>query len=447
MTRLYLLSQPHHNLRASMSPLLTGLRRICLGLVWATTGFGAVIPTVLTSPSIALAADQNQASEAKGESVRPEVGNPLQAAQELIKAQQYKQALVKIQEAEAASDKTAYELYLIDRLRGAAAAGAGDTEVAIKSFESSINSGRLSPSEKLKMMEALASMSYRRKDYPSAIVWSTRYGKEGGTGEDMHRLLIQAYYLNNDFPNAQKQLLSELQADENAGRAPPEDRLQLLANCYLKQKDTLGYAMTLEKLVTYYPKKEYWADLIYRSESKPGFAPRLSLDVYRLKLALGILQTAGQFVEMTQLALQAGFPAEAKTFVDRGFAAGVLGSGPDSDRHKRLRALATKSAAEDQKTLAQDEADAVAAKDGTGLVNTGFVYVARGEFEKGIDLMERGIRKGGLKYPNDAKLHLGIAYLLSGQKEQAIRAFKSAQGTDGAADLARFWSIYARRPT
>jgi len=447
MTPLYRLSQPHHNPRAPMSPLLTGLRRICLGLVWAAAGLGGVIPTLLTSAPIASAADPNQASEVKGESVRPEVGNPLQAAQELIKAQRYRQALAKIQEADAANDKTAYELYVIERLRGVAAAGAGDAEVAIKSFESTINSGRLSPSDKLKMMEALAGMCYRRKDYPSAIAWATRYGKEGGTGEDMHRLLIQAYYLNNDFPNAERELRVELQADENAGRAPPEDRLQLLASCYLKQKDTLGYAMTLEKLVTYYPKKEYWADLVYRIETKPGFAPRLSLDLYRLKLALGIPQSAGQFVEMTQLALQAGFPAEAKTFVDRGFAAGVLGSGPDADRHKRLRALATKSATEDQKTLAQDEADAAAAKDGTGLVNTGFVYVVRGEFEKGIDLMERGIRKGGLKYPNDAKLHLGIAYLLSGQKEQAMRAFKSVQGADGTADLARFWSIYARKPT
>jgi hypothetical protein len=42
-------------------------------------------------------------------------------------------------------------------------------------------------------------------------------------------------------------------------------------------------------------------------------------------------------------------------------------------------------------------------------------------------------------------LHLGIAYLLGGQREQAIRVFKSVQGPDGSADLARLWAIYARR--
>jgi len=80
------------------------------------------------------------------------------------------------------------------------------------------------------------------------------------------------------------------------------------------------------------------------------------------------------------------------------------------------------------------------------LINTGFAYVASGQFERGIELMELGIRKGGLKHPEDAQLHLGIAYLRGGQREQAVRAFKSVHGTDGAADLARLWIIYAGRP-
>jgi hypothetical protein len=42
-------------------------------------------------------------------------------------------------------------------------------------------------------------------------------------------------------------------------------------------------------------------------------------------------------------------------------------------------------------------------------------------------------------------LHLGIAYLRAGQKERAVQAFKSVQGTDGTADLARLWTLYARR--
>ncbi|HTT38880.1 MAG TPA: hypothetical protein VMH32_14565 [Burkholderiales bacterium] len=417
--------------------------RDCVRL-WAIVALAVTICSGLTGPWTALGADQNQASE----TVRPEVGNPLQAAQELIKAHKYKQALAKIQEADSAKDKTAYEAYVIERLRGIAAAGAGEVDLAARSFESTIASGRLSAPDKLKMMEATAELYARAKDYPHAIAWASRYLKEGGTSEEVRRVLIQAYYLSGDCSGAEKELHAELHADESAGRAPPEDRLQLLASCYLQQADKPRYAAALEELVTYYPKQEYWAELIYRIQTKPGFSPRLGLDVYRLKLALGISSSASQFVEMTQLALQAGFPVEAKSIIDRGFALGVLGVGADAERQRRLRELATKSAAQDQKTLGQSEEQAAAsAKDGTGLVNTGFAYVVGGQIDKGIDLMEGGIRKGGLKHPDDAKLHLGIAYLRGGQKEQAMQTFKSVQGTDGAADLARLWILYARRAT
>ncbi len=59
--------------------------------------------------------------------------------------------------------------------------------------------------------------------------------------------------------------------------------------------------------------------------------------------------------------------------------------------------------------------------------------------------MEQGIKKGGLRRPEDAKLHLGIAYLQAGQKAKALQTFKTVGGTDGAAELARLWTVQARR--
>ncbi len=90
------------------------------------------------------------------ESARPEVGKPLQAAQELLRANRFKDALVKIREADSVGNKTAYETYLIERMRGSAASGAGDNETAIKSFEAVIASGKAPAVDQLKMIEALA---------------------------------------------------------------------------------------------------------------------------------------------------------------------------------------------------------------------------------------------------------------------------------------------------
>jgi hypothetical protein len=50
-----------------------------------------------------------------------------------------------------------------------------------------------------------------------------------------------------------------------------------------------------------------------------------------------------------------------------------------------------------------------------------------------------------MKRPDDAKLHLGIACLQAGRKAEALQVLKSVQGSDGTADLARFWILQAGR--
>ncbi|MDB5986843.1 MAG: hypothetical protein JWR16_1896 [Nevskia sp.] len=53
--------------------------------------------------------------------------------------------------------------------------------------------------------------------------------------------------------------------------------------------------------------------------------------------------------------------------------------------------------------------------------------------------MQQGIAQGGLKHPDDAKLHLGEAYLLAGKSADAVKTFTAVQGSDGTRDLARLW--------
>jgi hypothetical protein len=220
-----------------------------------------------------------------------------------------------------------------------------------------------------------------------------------------------------------------------------ESTLRMLAASYAKLGDDAGYINTLEKLLAHHPKKDYWADMLARVQNKPGFSDRLMLDVYRLQLATETLDDPAQYLEMAQLALQAGLPAEAKKVVDAGYAAGKLGTGAEAERHRRLRELANKQTLEDEKTLNAD----VIGRNAEALVNTGQALVTAGRIDRGIELLEHGIAKGGLKRPEDAKLHLGQAYLNNGNKAKAIETFKSVRGGDGAADLARLWIIRAGR--
>jgi hypothetical protein len=375
--------------------------------------------------------------------MRPEIGKPLQAAQELIKAGKYREALNKVREADAVGGKTSAESTTIERMRLAAASGAGDADVAAKSFDAI--SGSVAAADKLRMIESIAGTYYRSKEYAKAMQWYQRYFKEGGTNGANRTLLIQTQYLSGDYAGAEKELMAEIQAAEKAGATPAEDRINLLMNAAIKQKDIGAETFALERLVSYYPKKEYWVTLLNRLQRKPNFSDRLSLDTYRLSLATGSMTAGNDYSEMAQLALQAGSTAEAKQVVDKGFAAGALGTGAEAERHKRLRDLVIKKVAEAQAAQAEEEKQALAAKDGNDLLSVGMNLVYQGDKAKGLQLMQQGIAKGGLKRPDDAKLHLGIAQLIAGENAKAQATFKGVAGNDGTADLARLWSLYARR--
>jgi hypothetical protein len=309
--------------------------------------------------------------------------------------------------------------------------------------EQTLPSAGPTATEQLSLIRSAA----QRKDYPDVIVLAQRYVKAGGAETDVRSLLAQAHYELHDYANAARELQWEIQAAERGGAPPREDRLLMLQSCYAKLNDTNAYAWGLEKLVTYYPKREYWADLLDRTQKRPDFGERLSLDVNRLRLLTGTLGSATDFVAMANQARQAGFPAEARRVVDHGFARGVLGTGADAARHRELqRQLADETLAQRRQVVKQDvEAAAERASDGIELFNLGWIHSTLGDHTKGLALMEQGIRKGGLaNRPQDAALRLGIGYLMAGQKAKAIDTFRKVGGRHGAADLARIWGLYAR---
>lgn len=398
----------------------------------------------LVLQAVALGALLAVGATASAQALRPEVGKPLQAAQELIKSGKYREALAKVREADAVGGKTADESFMVERMRIAAASGAGDVDTAAKSFEALAATGRLGAADKARMAESIAGGYYRAKDYAKAMQWSQRYFKEGGTSPAIRTLLIQSQYLSGDFAGAARELTAEIQAAEKSGTPPAQDRLNLLLNAAVQMKDANTTVYALERLVTYYPKKEYWVDLLSRMQRKPGFSDRLVLDTYRLSLATGSMSSANDYMEMSQLALQAGHAAEAKQVVDKGFAANVLGQGAEAERHKRLRDLVGRKLDEEKAGRAAAEQQAAAAKDGNGLVAIGFALATGGEAAKGLPMMQQGIARGGLKRPEDAKLHLGIAQALAGDAK-AQATLRGVTGADGTADLARLWGLYARR--
>ncbi len=368
------------------------------------------------------------------DALRPDVAKPLAAAQELYRAHKYRDALGKIAQAAAVPNRTPYETTMVEEMRGAAAMAAGDSGTAAQAYESVLNSGRLSGEDEQRTTAALAGIYFQQKNYPLAIRVAQRYLKAGGSDPEMRTLLTQSYYLSNDCAPLVSQLKASTDAQANGGHAPDEGQLQMLATCAQKVKDGNAYRGALGLLVAYHPSPAYWDEMVTAIRGNPGYLPSLDLDIYRLRRATGSLASANAYMEMTQLALVAGSPAEGKQVIDQGFASGVLGKDAQSDREKRLQALAAKRA--------QSGGDATTP---AAPIDVGMNLVFEGHAQQGLPMMEQAIAKGGLEHPDAARLRLGEAYYVAGQKARAVQMLRTVKGADGSADLARLWTVVASR--
>ena len=379
-------------------------------------------------------------SVAQAQGLRAEVGRPLQQAGDLLKAGKAKEALGKVREAESVGGITGAERQVIDGMKASAAQRAGDTATAIQALESL--AGRASGAQLGTYAEQLASAYAQQRNNAKATEWLNKAIAAGNSGGSVRQLQAYLQGASGDYHAIAKDAGAAVSAAEQGGRRPDEGDLLRLADAQQRTGNNAGYIVTLEKLLLNYPKKDYWNAFLSRLPRKAGFAPRFELDVMRLRLASGTLAKTEDYMEMAQLSLQAALPAEARRITDQGIKAGVLGTGPEAARHQRLRDLAVKQEGEAKASLANQVSEAETFKEGDGLVKIGYAYVSLGEVDKGIELIQKGIAKGNLKRPEDAKLRLGMAQLQSAKtKSAAVQTLRSVKGSDGAAEIARLWTV------
>lgn len=414
---------------------MTRVRSIAVAISLA---LGAMVPAVsLLAPVTA------QAAEDKDKKITTKaVGVALKAAQEAMAKKQWDTALTEINKAGAVEKKTPFEAYQIDEFKGYVLFAQKKYGEALPVYERLLNSGMMPADQVDERTKTVAQLYFQQKDYNKTVQWSKKFLEKHPNQEDVSILLGQAYYLLNDYKNAATTMTGVINTAEKAGRKPDENWIQIVMSSYFKMQpqDKDGIGNALKKLVRYYPKTEYWDNLldIYRRKES---GDRMNLGYYRIMNEVGVLKDKGDYVEMAQLAMDAGVPGEAQDMVQKGMAAGVLKSEDKTEqgRYDRLLTGAKKQADADRASLTQQAAEAEKAGTGQVLVGLGQAYLSYGEYDKAIAAIEKGLAKGGVTDADEAQISLGIAYLKKGSKDQAREAFKKAQGK--WKDLAELWTI------
>jgi hypothetical protein len=95
----------------------------------------------------------------------------------------------------------------------------------------------------------------------------------------------------------------------------------------------------------------------------------------------------------------------------------------------------------DKSTLEKQDAAARAKPTGDSDVKLGAAYLSYNDIPKAIEALQRGIGKGGVKNPDEAGLLLGIAYLRSGNKPEAKKAFETVTQDPTMTRIAKLWLL------
>lgn len=371
----------------------------------------ALLLSTATAASVALLSSTPVAAA----TVRPQVGQALQAAIKDANAGQGSSAMAKIHEAESVSGLTSSEQQVIAQTKEyvAAKTGQGATGAKVK-FANDYNAGRY-----------------------SAVVGedADALRKSGAMDGQSAVIVAQAYYLMHDYNSCIRHI-------RDLGHVG-QSTLELLNRCAYEAHDEQTQQTALEQLVVDYNQTKYWSDLLSSADRTGGMTTGDTLDVYRLRFLSGTMRPAPatDYETATEIAVQLGFPSEAALYAQKGIDTKAL----DATRGAKLLNLAKSQIAADVAALPKTQAAANAAKNGDALVKLGQDFWGMGKYQDAVSAIKAGIAKGASN-PDEAQIHLAMAYTGLHQREAALQALKAVSKSAAPATqtIARLWSIYAR---
>ncbi len=416
--------------RSSMATLVLG----------ATVLFGTVAGTALMAPAAY--------ADTKAVKLDKAVGLPLSEAQKLAAAGDYKGALAKADVAGAAA-KTPNDKYQVDLMRRyvyAQTKNYAQLAVVIPRMIASgqMPAGEVQSSSKL-VIQCLDQSGQKSKAVEAAKDYVAKYGHD----KDFTIFVASQALGAKDYKTAIDWANRAIEGERKAGRKAPEKWYQVAIKGSYESKDMAGYYSGIERVVSIYPKDDYWRLLVARADQEAKFSrATFELDQLRLLQAAGVALKPSEKLAMAEAAFSKKLHAEALAILQPMKAKGELDADPaKSARNQRLLDNAKTEAAKDAADLPALAKAAATKPNGIGLVNTAELYLTSGDNKKAIELYNAGIAKGGLDgiQSNAAKLRLGVAQYRDGQGVAARKTWGAITGTDGAAALAKTWSLVSSR--
>ena len=406
--------------------------------------FAALIVGAAFAAFTALAPATSAGAEEKGPKNSAALAKPLKEANDDIKAKKFSEAITKLKAAEGTAGKTPADQYIIDQMLSFSYIKTQQYPEAAKYLEAELDSGMVPQADQPTLIKQVATINYQIKNYDKAIDFGNRAIKGGYADEQIRTIVGQSYYLKGDWKNTLKFEEAIVDGEIKEGKVPSNDSLALVYSACTKLQDEACQTRAVERMVTYYPKPDTWAQLLYGMRKETSSNETNLFQTYRLMLDTDVLKDPGDYSEMAGLCLDAGSPGEAQKVLQRGLDRNAFNDQRTKDRAQRMLDAAKKRSGSDQSSLAKLEQEANSAATGDKNAAVGRAYLGYEQYDKAIDQLQKALSKGVSKDEPRDRLLLGVAQLKGGHKDDAIKTFKSVKGDPALERLAGLWVLHSK---
>ena len=250
-------------------------------------------------------------------------------------------------------------------------------------------------------------------------------------------LLAQGYYQIKDYNKALTNVEKAISMTLAKDKIPKEQWYNLARFLYFEKNDVNKTVDTLETLLKYYPKKQYWVQLSHMYGEQKKESQQLS--AMETAYVQGMLDKGTEQVTMAYLYLNGDVPYKAAKVMDKGLKDGSI---EGKSKNWEIVGSAWRQAQEVEKSIPAMEQAAAKSDSGELYARRGNVYLDGDQYKKAITAINKGLARGGVKRPDNARLILGMAYFNTKQYEKAREAFQAAGRDERSSKYASQWIQY-----
>ena len=250
-------------------------------------------------------------------------------------------------------------------------------------------------------------------------------------------LLANGYFQLKDYDKSLSNIQIAIDREEAAGKLPKEQWYNLARFIHFDRDNFREALDILEILIMYYPKKQYWVQASHLYGEEKDEARQLA--ILEATYEQNLLDRSQDIVLLSQLYLQAEVPFPAARAMEKGLADDIV---EKESKNYELAGVAWRQAQEVTKSLPMLEAAASKSEKGELYARLGNVYLDVDKNKEAVEALKRGLDRGGVKRPDQARLALGMAYFNLGDFSAARRAFREARKDKRARSYADQWLKY-----